>query len=163
PGEVSARPANPAMIAVETLAVRAGAFALDGVSFRVETGQYAVLMGKTGSGKTTLLEAVAGLKPVRGGRVLLMGHDVTRLKAAERAAARRAAQRPGRRDAAGDVRLAALGAAADRRDGAARHPQHRRGPGAGRPAVRHPGRTGHRAASGGEKGMKVSVRYMAQL
>src|SRR6516225_8592380 len=72
------------MIAVETLAVRAGAFALDGVSFRVETGQYAVLMGKTGSGKTTLLEAVAGLKPVRAGRVLLMGRDVTALKAAER-------------------------------------------------------------------------------
>jgi ABC-type sugar transport system ATPase subunit len=72
------------MIAVENLALRAGAFALDGVSFRVERGQYAVLMGKTGSGKTTLLEAVAGLKPVRAGRVLLMGHDVTALKAAER-------------------------------------------------------------------------------
>jgi ABC-type sugar transport system ATPase subunit len=72
------------MIAVENLAVRAGAFALDGVSFRVETGQYALLMGKTGSGKTTLLEAVAGLKPVRAGRVLLMGQDVTTLKAAER-------------------------------------------------------------------------------
>ena len=72
------------MIAVENLALRAGAFALDGVTFRVETGQYAVLMGKTGSGKTTLLEAVAGLKPVRAGRVLLMGHDVTGLKAAER-------------------------------------------------------------------------------
>jgi ABC-type sugar transport system ATPase subunit len=72
------------MIAVENVALRAGAFALDGVSFRVETGQYAVLMGKTGSGKTTLLEAVAGLKPVRAGRVLLMGQDVTALKAAER-------------------------------------------------------------------------------
>jgi molybdate/tungstate transport system ATP-binding protein len=72
------------MIAVENLALRAGAFALDGVSFRVEAGQYAVLMGKTGSGKTTLLEAVAGLKPVRAGRVWLMGNDVTSLKAAER-------------------------------------------------------------------------------
>jgi ABC-type sugar transport system ATPase subunit len=72
------------MIVVENLAVRAGAFVLNGVTFRVETGQYAVLMGKTGCGKTTLLEAVAGLKPVRAGRVLLMGHDVTRLKAAER-------------------------------------------------------------------------------
>ncbi|HEX5273359.1 MAG TPA: ABC transporter ATP-binding protein [Gemmataceae bacterium] len=72
------------MIAVENLALRAGAFALDSVSFRVEAGQYAVLMGKTGSGKTTLLEAVAGLTPVRSGRVLLMGHDVTALKAAER-------------------------------------------------------------------------------
>jgi molybdate/tungstate transport system ATP-binding protein len=72
------------MIAVENLALRAGAFTLDGVSLRVETGQYAVLMGKTGSGKTTLLEAVAGLKTVRAGRVWLMGHDVTSLKAAER-------------------------------------------------------------------------------
>jgi len=72
------------MIAVEHLALRAGAFALDGVSFRVETGQYAVLMGKTGAGKTTLLEVVAGLKPVQAGRVLLMGRDVTALKAAER-------------------------------------------------------------------------------
>src|SRR5690242_16661751 len=72
------------MIAVEHLAVRAGTFALEGVSFRVPTGEYAVLMGKTGSGKTTLLEAVAGLKPVRTGRVLLMGRDVTPLKAAER-------------------------------------------------------------------------------
>jgi ABC-type sugar transport system ATPase subunit len=72
------------MIAVENLALRAGAFALDGVSFHVETGRYAVLMGKTGCGKTTLLEAVAGLKPVRAGRVLLMGRDVTALRAAER-------------------------------------------------------------------------------
>jgi ABC-type sugar transport system ATPase subunit len=72
------------MIVVENLSLRAGAFALDGVSLRVETGQYAVLMGKTGSGKTTLLEAVTGLKPVRAGRVLLMGNDVTALKPAER-------------------------------------------------------------------------------
>ena len=72
------------MIAVENLTLRAGSFALEGVSFRVETGQYAVLMGKTGCGKTTLLEAVAGLKPVRAGRVLLMGRDVTALRAAER-------------------------------------------------------------------------------
>jgi ABC-type sugar transport system ATPase subunit len=72
------------MIAVEKLTVRAGSFLLEGVSLQVATGQYAVLMGKTGSGKTTLLEAVAGLKAVRAGRVLLMGRDVTALKPAER-------------------------------------------------------------------------------
>jgi ABC-type sugar transport system ATPase subunit len=72
------------MIAIENLSLRAGVFALDGVSFTVGTGQYAVLMGKTGSGKTTLLEAVAGLKPVHAGRILLLGEDVTRLKPAER-------------------------------------------------------------------------------
>jgi ABC-type sugar transport system ATPase subunit len=35
-------------------------------------------MGKTGSGKTTILEAIAGLRPIRGGTILLDGRDVTR-------------------------------------------------------------------------------------
>lgn len=72
------------MIAVEGLSVRAGAFAVEDVSFAVGTGEYAVLMGRTGCGKTTLLEAVCGLKPVRGGRVLLLGRDVTDLPPADR-------------------------------------------------------------------------------
>jgi molybdate/tungstate transport system ATP-binding protein len=72
------------MIAVDNLAVRAGSFALEKVSFAVPAGEYGVLMGKTGSGKTTLLEALAGLKPVHAGRVTLLGRDVTRLKPAER-------------------------------------------------------------------------------
>src|SRR5437764_13653633 len=72
------------MIAVENLAVRAGSFLLEGVSFALAAGQYGVLMGRTGSGKTTLLEAVCGLKPVLGGRVTLVDRDVTRLRPAER-------------------------------------------------------------------------------
>lgn len=66
------------------LTVVAGSFRLEGVSFRVSAGRYAVLMGKTGSGKTTLLEAVCGLKSVVGGQIRIGGRDVTRLKAAER-------------------------------------------------------------------------------
>jgi ABC-type sugar transport system ATPase subunit len=65
------------MIELRDVAVRAGAFALSGVSFRVESGQYAVLMGRTGRGKTTLLEAICGLRPVAAGSVLLHGDDVT--------------------------------------------------------------------------------------
>lgn len=72
------------MIAVEGLSVRAGAFAVEGLSFAVETGEYAVLMGRTGCGKTTLLEAVCGLKPVRDGRVRLFGRDVTDFPPADR-------------------------------------------------------------------------------
>jgi ABC-type sugar transport system ATPase subunit len=72
------------MIAVEGLSVRAGAFAVTGLSFAVEAGQYAVLMGRTGSGKTTVLEVLCGLRRPQAGRVLLAGRDVTRLKAAER-------------------------------------------------------------------------------
>ena len=72
------------MIAVENLTVHAGAFRLEGVSFTVGAGEYVALMGKTGFGKTTILEAICGLKPVRSGRVLLLGRDVTRLKPADR-------------------------------------------------------------------------------
>jgi ABC-type sugar transport system ATPase subunit len=72
------------MIAVEHLSVRAGKFALGGLSFAVPPGQYAVLMGKTGTGKTTLLEAICGLKPVHSGRIRLLDRDVTALKPAER-------------------------------------------------------------------------------
>ncbi|MCI0463164.1 MAG: ATP-binding cassette domain-containing protein [Gemmataceae bacterium] len=72
------------MIVVENLTVRAGSFALEGVSFSLATGQYGVLMGRTGSGKTTLLEALCGLKRVASGNILLLGRDVTHLPPAER-------------------------------------------------------------------------------
>jgi len=72
------------MIQLDSISVRAGAFALNGVSFTVESGAYGVLMGRTGCGKTTLLEAIAGLRPVSGGRVLLDGADVTGTEAAAR-------------------------------------------------------------------------------
>jgi ABC-type sugar transport system ATPase subunit len=72
------------MIHVRNLTVVAGRFTLRDVSFRVPTGAYAVLMGRTGSGKTTLLEAICGLKQVVGGSIALGGRDVTDLKAAER-------------------------------------------------------------------------------
>lgn len=72
------------MIAIEGLSVRAGAFAVEGLSFAVGTGEYAVLMGRTGCGKTTLLEAICGLKSVRAGCVRLLGRDVTSLPPADR-------------------------------------------------------------------------------
>ena len=72
------------VIGIAELCVQAGMFRLEGVSLELPAGAYGVLMGKTGSGKTTLLEAVAGLKPISGGRIVLGGRDVTRLKPAER-------------------------------------------------------------------------------
>jgi len=72
------------MIFVEQLSVRVGHFALANVSFSVPTGQHAFLMGKTGTGKTTLLEALCGLRPITGGKVWLMGREVTRLPPAAR-------------------------------------------------------------------------------
>ena len=50
--------------------------ALDGVSLRVEQGEFFGLLGPNGAGKTTLISIVAGLARASGGRALVMGHDV---------------------------------------------------------------------------------------
>ena len=65
------------MILVKDLRLRQGAFALESVSFHVPTGAYCVLMGKTGCGKTSVLEAIAGLRPIVSGRIMLEDRDVT--------------------------------------------------------------------------------------
>lgn len=72
------------MITVEQLAIQQGSFTLRDVTFTVPEGRYAVLMGRTGTGKTTILEAIAGLRPLRAGRVILAGVDVTRARPSER-------------------------------------------------------------------------------
>ena len=45
----------------------------------VPAGEYAVLLGPSGSGKTLVLEALAGVRRVRAGRLLVDGADVTEL------------------------------------------------------------------------------------
>lgn len=65
------------MIRFEDVSYRAGAFALERITFQVPAGRYAVLMGRTGCGKTTLLEILCGLRRVDAGRVLIGERDVT--------------------------------------------------------------------------------------
>ena len=65
------------MIEIKDLSLRAGAFHLDRLSFQIETGCYAVLMGKTGRGKTTILESICGLRRAESGKILIHGEDVT--------------------------------------------------------------------------------------
>jgi ABC-type sugar transport system ATPase subunit len=72
------------MIELDNLSIRSGPFTLESVHVAVPAGAYAVLMGGTGQGKTTILEAICGLRPVTGGRVVLAGVDVTRKKPADR-------------------------------------------------------------------------------
>lgn len=50
------------------------------VSLSVPVGEGVALMGHNGAGKTTLLRVAVGLIPVRSGRVLLDGEDVTKLR-----------------------------------------------------------------------------------
>lgn len=72
------------MIEVQDLCVRAGTFALDNISFRIPSGTYGVLMGRTACGKTSVLEAICGLRRPAAGRVFLDGEEVTNVKAADR-------------------------------------------------------------------------------
>lgn len=72
------------MIELRNLSIRSGDFSLNEINLLVPTGTYAVLMGRTGQGKTTILEAICGLRPVTGGKILLNERDVTRLKPAQR-------------------------------------------------------------------------------
>ena len=51
--------------------------ALDGISFEVQDGEFAVLVGTSGCGKSTILRLVAGLFPATEGRVLVDGVPVS--------------------------------------------------------------------------------------
>ncbi len=65
------------MIRLEGIGLQVGKFQLRDISLEVPAGGYGLVIGPSGSGKTTLLEAVAGLTPVRAGRITVRGQDVT--------------------------------------------------------------------------------------
>ena len=50
--------------------------ALDGVSLRVEEGEFFALLGPNGAGKTTLISALGGLVRADSGSLAVLGHDV---------------------------------------------------------------------------------------
>jgi len=54
--------------------------AVDGVSLRAAAGKFLVLLGPSGCGKSTVLRLIAGLEDVTRGKILIGGHDVTRLE-----------------------------------------------------------------------------------
>src|SRR5436190_11766729 len=59
--------------------------ALEGVSLRIETGEFVSVVGRSGSGKTTLLDLMGLLLRPTAGTVLVDGTDTTRLKDGQRA------------------------------------------------------------------------------
>ena len=72
------------MIELRQVHIRAGEFQLANLSFQVDTGQYAVLMGRTGRGKTTILESICGLRRIEQGSILIDDTDVTDWPPADR-------------------------------------------------------------------------------
>ena len=53
--------------------------ALNGVSFKVNDGDYIAIMGPSGSGKSTLLNVIGGLDNLSSGRVILDGQRIDNL------------------------------------------------------------------------------------
>jgi len=67
---------------LEVAGIRAGygvATALWDVSLSVAAGALVCVVGPNGAGKTTLINAIAGLNPIRAGRLSIDGRDVSRL------------------------------------------------------------------------------------
>ncbi|MCX7742528.1 MAG: urea ABC transporter ATP-binding subunit UrtE [Tepidimonas sp.] len=62
-----------------------GSHILRGVSLQARVGEITVVLGRNGVGKTTLMKALMGLVPVRSGRIVWSGVDLTRRPVHERA------------------------------------------------------------------------------
>jgi branched-chain amino acid transport system ATP-binding protein len=73
------------LLEVQGLCVNYGHIeAIRDISFGVEEGTVATLIGANGAGKTTTLKTVSGLRKVRAGKVLFEGEDITNLPPYER-------------------------------------------------------------------------------
>ena len=71
------------MLTLDGLRVEQGGFHLS-ADWSVAKGARVAIIGPSGAGKSTLLAAIAGFVPLRSGRVLVDGRDVTGLAPARR-------------------------------------------------------------------------------
>ncbi|MCT8973929.1 ABC transporter ATP-binding protein [Microbaculum marinisediminis] len=72
--------AEPPMLQVEDLNVLYGDYqVLWDVSMSVGQKEIVAVLGPNGSGKSTVLKAIMGLAPVRSGKILFEGQDLTRV------------------------------------------------------------------------------------
>jgi branched-chain amino acid transport system ATP-binding protein len=73
------------LLEVEGLSVNYGHIeAIRNITFGVEEGKIATLIGANGAGKTTTLKTISGLRKVREGTVVFDGKDITNLPPYER-------------------------------------------------------------------------------
>jgi len=73
------------MLKLESVEIFYGAIqAVRGVSLEVRAGEVVAIIGANGAGKSTLLKGIAGLEPLRGGKVLIDGKDASSIPAHKR-------------------------------------------------------------------------------
>ena len=51
--------------------------AADGISFEIDKGEFAVIVGPSGAGKTTVLNILGGMDTCDGGKVIVDGEDIS--------------------------------------------------------------------------------------
>lgn len=54
--------------------------ASDGMSFEIEKGEFAVIVGPSGAGKTTVLNILGGMDTCTSGRILVDGQDISQFR-----------------------------------------------------------------------------------
>lgn len=75
------------LLEVQGLSVNYGQIeAIRDISFQVEQGTITTLIGANGAGKTTTLKTISGLRPVRAGKLIFDGKDITKAAPYERVA-----------------------------------------------------------------------------
>ena len=60
--------------------------ALHGVDLRLESGDFATVIGGNGAGKSTLLNSIAGVFPIDSGSIHINDTDITKMPEYKRAA-----------------------------------------------------------------------------
>lgn len=72
---------TPALLIEGVFKTYAGGIeAVKGVSLTVQDGEMLAIMGKSGSGKSTLLSLIGTLDKLDGGRILIHGQDISRIR-----------------------------------------------------------------------------------
>jgi ABC-2 type transport system ATP-binding protein len=70
--------AAPALLLDNVVKSYGAVRAVDGVSLTVNAGEFIALLGPNGAGKTTLFQLLSGLFAADSGRIVVMGHDMSR-------------------------------------------------------------------------------------
>ncbi len=71
------------MLKIEDLSLKVGGFSLEGITLKIEKGDFFALIGPTGSGKSLLLETIMGIVPSncteKKGKIILENKEITSL------------------------------------------------------------------------------------
>jgi molybdate/tungstate transport system ATP-binding protein len=68
------------MLSIEDISLKIGTFELKNIYFKVDKGDYFVILGLSGVGKSLLLETIAGLLKPDSGKIILRGKDISKEK-----------------------------------------------------------------------------------